>query len=327
MRSLLLWSMVLTSCSGVIDGRLPAAGGGDAAGSDGGATGGGGGGGGTAGASGGGATTGGGSAVPGDLPCDVATLLAGSCTSCHGSPLTGGAPFSLLSRADLVREVTPGVTAVSRSIARMKLAAAPMPPSPLPAPSAQDIAVLESWVTAGMPAGTCASGTPDAGPAPLTCLSMSTWTQANLASDDMNPGLACQSCHRGQNFGGQNPGLVSKLERTYFFMGTVFRGLNEQNLCNAALTGTVEIEITGADGVRITTMQARPGSGNFFSDGETPESDRLLLSTATLSLPYTAKVRANGMVREMRTPQMSGDCNLCHTERGAQAAPGRIVAP
>ncbi len=143
----------------------------------------------------------------------------------------------------------------------------------------------------------------------------------------MNPGWACQSCHNGQNVAGQNPGGASEPERSYFFMGTVFRQPNERDLCNAGLTGTVEIEIIGADGTPITTMRARNGSGNFFSDGEAPMSDRLILSNAPLSLPYTAKVRANGTVREMRTPQMSGDCNLCHTERGAQLAPGRIVTP
>lgn len=275
---------------------------------------------------GGGAATGGGAAIPGELPCDVAQLLARSCTSCHGAPLSGGAPFSLLSRGDLVREVSPGVTVVSRSIARMKLTAAPMPPSPFPAPTAQDTAVLETWVAAGAPSGAC-MGVPDAGPPPLTCLSNSMWTLGNTASADMNPGWSCQGCHRGQNFAGQNPTGASKPERDYFFMGTVYRAPNERDLCNARLTGTVEIEITGADGQLITRMRARPGSGNFSSDGEAPESDRLLMSSTRLSLPYTARVRANGMVREMRTPQMSGDCNRCHTERGAENAPGRIVAP
>lgn len=321
MRSTLLFAL-LVGCSGVIEGRPGGTSGGGEPGSSAGGDGSAGGGTSTAGGS-----SAGGSAVPGDLPCDVADLLARSCTSCHGSSLSGGAPFSLLSRADLVRELSPGVTVVSRSVTRMKLASAPMPPAPFPAPSAQDTAILEGWVTAGMPNGSCTGGAPDAGPAPLTCLGGTTWTLGNRANENMNPGWACQSCHDGQNVAGQNAGGVSQPERSYFFMGTVFRGPNERDLCNAGLTGTVEIEITGADGNPITTMRAREGSGNFFSDGELPRSNRLLMSNATLSLPYTAKVRANGMVREMRTPQMSGDCNVCHTERGAQLAPGRIVSP
>ena len=38
----------------------------------------------------------------GGLPCEVATLLSTHCVSCHGSPTSGGAPMSLLSRADLL---------------------------------------------------------------------------------------------------------------------------------------------------------------------------------------------------------------------------------
>lgn len=303
--------VLLLGCQGVIDpGHPPSgSGGGDATGSG----------------AGGGAS---GGPVAADLPCDVALLLARQCTSCHGTTLSGGAPFAMVSRADLVREVAPGTTVASRSLARLQLSSAPMPPSPFSPPVAADVAVLEQWVANGTPAGECTQALPDAGPPPLTCQAQSTWTQGNLASDDMNPGWACQACHRGQNLHGQNPGLDSAdAERAYLFMGTVFRGLNERDLCNAGLSGTVEIEITGANGQRITRMVARNGSGNFFSDGEAPLSDRLLLLGATVSLPYTATVRASGRVSTMRTPQLNGDCNACHTERGFDSAPGRIVAP
>lgn len=314
-RGLLLGaSLVVMACQGAIVGGMQP-----------GETGGGGANGTGAGAAGGG--SGGSGTLPGDLPCDVATVLADHCTTCHGVTPSGGATFSLASRADLLRELSPGQTAVARSIARMQLASAPMPPSTFPAAAPADITVLEQWVAAGTPTGTCMAGSPDAGPPPLTCLSQSTWTSGNLPSDDMNPGLACQACHLGRNVRGQNPTLESQPERAYLFMGTVFRGPFERDLCNAALPGDVEVEIIGSDGLTITRMLARAGSGNFFSDGERPRSDRLLLVGDGVALPYTAKVRANGQVREMRTPQMSGDCNDCHGERGSGGAPGRIVTP
>lgn len=264
--------------------------------------------------------------VPGDLPCEVATVLGTQCTSCHGAPLSGGAPFAIASRADLLRITSSGETVVARSVARMKDLSAPMPPSPFPAPSAAAIATLEQWVVAGTPGGTCAQ-VPDAGPPPLTCVSNSTWGRGNKGSHDMNPGLACQACHLGQNVLGQNPQRVSEPEKAWLFMGTVFAGPNEKDLCNAGLAGTVEIEIIGADGRLITRMQAHAGSGNFASDGERPWSDRLLRVGARVSMPYTVRVKAGGRSREMKTPQRSGDCNLCHTERGAEGAPGRVVVP
>ena len=50
--------------------------------------------------SGGSASTG--SAGVDSLPCEVATLLATKCTSCHGSKPAGGAPQPLVTYADLL---------------------------------------------------------------------------------------------------------------------------------------------------------------------------------------------------------------------------------
>lgn len=306
MRTAWAAALLLVACEGVIDvsPRPGLNGGGGVSGTG-------------AGSGAGGGSTG---ALGGDLPCELATLLTNQCTSCHGAVVSGGAPFSLVSRADLLREVQPGVTVADRSLVRMRQAAAPMPPSPFPPPAAADITVLDQWIANATPTGSCTGASADAGVVALTCLGQTTWTSGNLPSGDMNPGLACQACHAGRT------GLEAQPERMYLFMGTVFRGPNEQNLCNAQLSGTVEIEIIGADHQVITRMRARNGSGNFFSDGERPMSDRLLLVGANVSLPYTVKVNANGRVREMKTPQMNGDCNECHTER-ATLAPGRIVVP
>ena len=44
-------------------------------------------------------------------------------------------------------------------------------------------------------------------------------------------------------------------------------------------------------------------------------------------MPFTAKVTYQGRERAMTAPQTSGDCNGCHTQAGANGAPGRITLP
>jgi len=74
----------------------------------------------------------------------------------------------------------------------------------------------------------------------------------------------------------------------------------------------VQVVITPASGTALTlTTNA---AGNFYS-------------TAKVTTPYTAKVVMNGAERAMTAAQTSGDCNSCHTQNGAQMAPGRIMTP
>src|SRR5262245_15553581 len=47
-------------------------------------------------------TGGGGGSDRGGLPCDVESLLASKCVSCHNSPPASGAPMPLLSQADFL---------------------------------------------------------------------------------------------------------------------------------------------------------------------------------------------------------------------------------
>jgi hypothetical protein len=59
-------------------------------------------------------------------------------------------------------------------------------------------------------------------------------------------------------------------------------------------------------------------------------SGNFTLSTAAatqLVFPVTVKVMINGKTREMIGAAPDGDCNRCHTEAGANGAPGRILAP
>ena len=75
----------------------------------------------------------------------------------------------------------------------------------------------------------------------------------------------------------------------------------------------MQVVITGADG-GTSTLQVN-AVGDFYA------------IRLPLVPPYTAKVVANGRENAAHVPQLSGDCNSCHTEQGAQGAPGRITAP
>ena len=55
-------------------------------------------------------------------------------------------------------------------------------------------------------------------------------------------------------------------------------------------------------------------AGNFFTK-------------ETVVLPLTAKVEYKGKVMEMGSPQSTGNCAKCHTEKRDNGAPGRIIIP
>ena len=119
----------------------------------------------------------------------------------------------------------------------------------------------------------------------------------------MHPGDACISCHT------QNNGP------SFTIAGTVFPTAHELDDCNGSngTTDGLQVVITDATGKVVTV--AVNSVGNFHS-------------SSTIATPFTATVKAsNGKTRAMTTPQTSGDCNSCHTEQGANGAPGRIMAP
>ena len=253
----------------------------------------------------------------GALPCDVSAVVTAKCKSCHGAPLAGAAPFPLLTRSDFLQIslVDPTRTRAQQSVARLHNAASPMPPVGSPPATASDVTAFDNWVNAGTQAGNCSPL--DAGPQPLTCASNLTWQFGTSGSDSMEPGYACISCHKGQNFAGQNPGGVSMPSRAYSFMGTAFSGVHEKNLCKSPPPAGGKIEILDKNGVLALTIPVINAYGNFRSTS----------LTNSVALPYTARIVVNGRVATMTTPQTLGDCNQCHTEQGLQGAPGRIYWP
>jgi hypothetical protein len=134
-----------------------------------------------------------------------------------------------------------------------------------------------------------------------TCTSGTMWTKGNHGSHEMNPGRACIACHSTMN----GPDLT--------IAGTVYPTAHEPDLCYGADgSNDVRVVITGADGQTVALTPVL--SGNFS------------VTTKVLT-PFTAKVTYQGRERAMTAPQTSGDCNGCHTQAGANGAPGRITLP
>lgn len=243
--------------------------------------------------------------IAADLPCDVAALLSAQCTSCHGASPTGGARISLVSAENLraPSKTDPKISVAAEAIARMKDTAEPMPPDGLR--PATEVGVLEAWVAAGMPAGTCAvEGGADTN-TPTVCTSNTFWTRRDHGSENMHPGGTCIGCHSTSD---------EEDAKIYSLAGTLFPTAHEPDDCNG-VNGTstgAKVVVTDATG-QVVTMSVN-GVGNFHS-------------SRAITPPYTAKVVVGDKVRTMKTAQTDGDCNSCHTERGTQKAPGRIFAP
>lgn len=170
--------------------------------------------------------------------------------------------------------------------------------------------LLMIWLSpggCGGPAGGGTDGSSAVAADPLsaapTCTSKLTWLGGDEGSADMNPGMACVACHLTTT--GQAP--------VFTIAGTIYPTGHEPDGCFGANGSTgAQVVITGADGNTLTL--APSAAGNFYS-------------TAAVALPFQAKVLSMGRERAMLETQSTGDCNSCHTQSGANLAPGRIVLP
>lgn len=175
------------------------------------------------------------------------------------------------------------------------------PPGPMPGvdggsqPGSDAAAPVPSSGDAGDPYGT-----------PPQCTSNKTWILGDIASAEMHPGVACDTCH---TLGG------SATKYMFDVAGTVYPTAHEPNDCYGA-TGA-SVVITDAKGTDHTL--AVNGAGNFYNFD--------YVGLGAIPTPYSAKVVYNGKERAMISTATSGDCNSCHTENGAMNAPGRIMLP
>jgi hypothetical protein len=162
----------------------------------------------------------------------------------------------------------------------------------------------------GSDAGAADAAASDAGNPFATqsvCTSNKSWTGGDRGSEQMHPGRGCIACHQaGAGFFNAEHGPAFKVA------GTVFPTAHEPDECNGASSSGVSVVIKGANNQMLTLT---PNAvGNFFT-------------LDNIQPPYTAEVHYQGRVRAMATPQSTGDCNTCHTETGANGAPGRIMLP
>jgi hypothetical protein len=232
----------------------------------------------------------------------------------------------LLRIADLTKPSgsDPKQSMAAISLARMKSATSPMPPAPAAAPDAEELQVMADWLAAGTPKGALCTDPPDggadAGKGPTDagadadgggCTSGVRWTNGDMESPLMHPGLACNDCH--QKNGGPN----------LRFAGTVYRGAHDVDDCNgAAPPPTLTVEVTDKFNRKLTaTVNA---AGNFLIErpkggggGGGPQ----------FSAPFRARIIDGANSRAMVGSVTSGDCNSCHTAAGTNLAPGRILAP
>jgi cytochrome c553 len=112
----------------------------------------------------------------------------------------------------------------------------------------------------------------------------------------MEPGLSCYNCHGTQ----------------FTIVGTVYPTAHEPDGCDGSNVKGASVVLTDAKNTKITLT---PNTvGNFYS-------------AQNIVMPFTAVVTYNGKSLAMTTPQMSADCNSCHTQAGDSCAPGRIVMP
>lgn len=240
-----------------------------------------------------------------DLPCDVANVLASACSSCHGATLAEGAPNRLVSYDDLSATLkgNDAVTQAQLSLARMKDALKPMPPSSPASPDA--IAIIEKWIADGMPKGSCAATGIDYS-VEATCTSKARWTRGDRGSDDMHPGDACIDCHTRE-----------RAER-FTVAGTIYPTAHEPSDCNGTDGRASKTTVVITDAAGKTFNLAVNSVGNFSS-------------RSSIKAPFRAKVVRGNAVFEMQAEITDGDCNGCHTADGTFDDPakprGRIVLP
>jgi hypothetical protein len=225
----------------------------------------------------------------------VATYLAAKCTSCHGDPPIPSALAGLVTVADLkaTSKEDPTKNEAELSVARMKNAASPMPPGALP--SASDVAILEDWINAGYPTGSC--GGPGAGdggaappppPPPSSVFDGAPAFAARTGPSAHNAGKDCMSCHR--TGGGDAP--------RFSFGGTLYDGSGK-----AVAGAEVRVVDTSGKGTSVYTSN----TGTFYSGAAFAAPAHVGVRTAKASADMLSALQATN----------GGACSSCHCTGGS----------
>ena len=233
------------------------------------------------------------------------------CWSRTASPATAsrskGAPVSLVTYAQLVAKSVkdPKKSYAERSLLRMSDAMSPMPPARRRRFRRRK-STRFGLGCSRLAQQECEMMPPDdPWSKPPQCTSGKMYMGAGTKAE-MNPGRACITCHMSKG-----------RAATVTLAGTVCITGHEPDLClggPAAGGPAATVEITDAN-KRVINLPVN-ASGNFCT-----------ATRWTIATPYTAVVKWNGKTRAMKNPQTNGDCNSCHSQNGANGAPGRIALP
>ena len=149
-----------------------------------------------------------------------------------------------------------------------------------------------------------ASGAAGAGGTALICTSKSYWTGGDKGSELMHPGGACLTCH-----------AINRDAPRFSVAGTVYPTSHEPDDCNGVNGSSlgVSVVITDANGKQLAPIPVN-AAGNFHYEGN-------------IAAPFHVKVVSHGKENAMSASPENGQCNSCHTQNGANGAPGRILSP
>jgi hypothetical protein len=260
----------------------------------------GGGGGGSA-ASGGSSTTGAASGGAGGLPCDVASVLAAKCTSCHSDPPINNALSGLVTYADLTATAKEDATRneAQLSVVRMQNTASPMPPTSVSVTAtAADVATLQNWINAGYPTGSCGSDAGSdsgPGPSPSNVFTGQPAFRSQTGPNSHNAGQDCMGCHANGN--GEAP--------RFSFAGTLYDG-HGQPVAGA------EVRVVDKNGVGASAYTG--SNGNFYRQG-TP-----------IATPGQAGARNASATAAMISAVTAPGCSSCHCS-GSSCATTQMHLP
>ena len=154
--------------------------------------------------------------------------------------------------------------------------------------------------------GACVEPPP---PQPLATCASGKIHVGTSENQDMTPGQACNACHAQANAAsGDNEIPI------YGFAGTVFTYKHEPDDCVGGALDDAQVIVEVVDATDRLYQVALTRTGNFMFEG-------------VVTPPLTARVIYRGRTRWMIEPQMSGDCNTCHSAEGSDFASGRIRLP
>ena len=161
------------------------------------------------------------------------------------------------------------------------------------------------FVVAGLALAACQADGKFEGVPASVCASGKIWTYEDKDSPLMNPGRSCIGCHVENNDPGQAP--------FYTVAGTVMQDLHDGDDC----AGAPGLTIILTDAAGTEWPMTGNSVGSFWLAPDSP-----------VVMPYTARiVDGEGNERVKQVPVSEGDCASCHTQDGANGAPGRLLPP